>query len=248
MSASWIKIEHGLIDKPEVMELCDMLDSNPHEVVGHLVAFWFWVDSNLSRECPRVKGTLKGVDRVSGRDGFGNALVSVGWLLFENGMISIPNYDNHLSKSAKQRAIEQRKKAKQRGNNCPVSVPASSGQIGGPEKRREEKINKKSKKESSEHPGFPSWYEIYPVKKARGQASVAYAKAIKHLEATHGQEACSFLENRTRALVPDLLAKAPYIKHPATWLNAQGWDDEPTPTAAASKVLTPEELDAWRPS
>jgi hypothetical protein len=143
MAGDWIKVEHGLIDKPEVMEMADILEITPHQVVGHLVQFWFWCDRNLSPECPQVKGTRRGLDRVAGWDGFGDAMVSVGWLTIDGGLISVPNYDTHLSKSAKQRAKDQRKKAFQRSKlspTCPDSVPTSRGRNGGPEKRREEKI------------------------------------------------------------------------------------------------------------
>jgi hypothetical protein len=151
MAGDWIKLEHGILDKPEVMELSEMLDASPYEIVGHLVEFWFWCDHNLSPECPRVKGTKRGLDRVAGRDGFGDALISVGWLTFADGYFSVPNYDTHLSKSAKQRAKDQRKKAFQRSSVsrfCPDSVPYDRGTKPGPEKRREEKRRDKEKNNS----------------------------------------------------------------------------------------------------
>ena len=141
MAGDWIKISHGLIDKPEVMELAEMMDVSPFEVVGHLVAFWFWVDLNLSPDCPQVKGTKKGLDRVAGRDGFAESLCRVGWLIVEDGMISVPNYDVHLSCSAKNRAKEQRKKASQRSKTSPNigdKKGTTEGTNEGPEKRREE--------------------------------------------------------------------------------------------------------------
>lgn len=142
MAGDWIKLEHGILDKPEVMELSEVLGISAYEVVGHLVEFWFWCDRNLSPECPQAKGTKRGLDRVAGRDGFGDALIAVGWLSYEDGYFSVPNYDTHLSRSAKQRAKDQRKKAFQRSKLspiCPDSVPRQQGTKAGPEKRREEK-------------------------------------------------------------------------------------------------------------
>lgn len=144
MAGDWIKLEHGILDKPEVMELSEILGISAYEVVGHLVEFWFWCDRNLSPECPQAKGTKRGLDRVAGRDGFGDALISVGWLSYQDGYFSVPNYDTHLSRSAKQRAKDQRKKAFQRSRLspiCPDSVPHQQGTKAGPEKRREEKSN-----------------------------------------------------------------------------------------------------------
>jgi len=78
----------------------------------------------------------------------------VGWLeVGTDGAIQIPNYENHLSKSAKQRAQDNKKKQKQREKaktpgfsmspNCPDVNGTNAGQNGGPEKRREEKSNKR---------------------------------------------------------------------------------------------------------
>ena len=147
MAGDWIKIEHGLLHKPEVMQICDLLDIGPHEAVGHLVAFWVWVDQNLSPICPQVQGTKKGLDRVVGRDGFTTALETVGWLTFAEGIISVPNYDVHLSNSAKQRAKDSKKKAKQRSKYVPILSPPDGDILGTErgtreEKRREEKIVK----------------------------------------------------------------------------------------------------------
>ena len=143
MAGDWIKIEHGLLGKPEVMLLADTLDISHYEAVGHLVAFWQWVDLNMSPECPQVKGTKKGLDRVAGRDGFADALVSVGWLEVQDGVVFIPGYEVHLSKSAKERAKGQKKKAMQRIKLSPTEGDKQgdkNGTKGGTreEKRREE--------------------------------------------------------------------------------------------------------------
>ena len=146
MAGDWIKIEHGLLNKPEVMLLADALDISHFEAVGHLIAFWLWVDLNMSPSCPQVKGTKKGLDRVAGRDGFSDALISVGWLDIESDMISIPGYEVHLSKSAKERAKGQKKKASQRSKVSPNLSPTTgdkNGTEGGTreEKRREDYLS-----------------------------------------------------------------------------------------------------------
>jgi len=140
MAADWIKIEHSLPSKPEVMELSRLLNIDEMAVVGHLVCFWSWVDQNLSPECPDASGTKRGLDRVAGRDGFVDAMVEVGWLLFDGHTVKIPNYDHHLSQSAKKRGLEARKKTRQRNvsSKCPADNGTTTGQKGGPEKRREE--------------------------------------------------------------------------------------------------------------
>ena len=141
MSLPWIKIECGLINKPEVMRLAGLLDIDEHTVVGHLVAFWSWVDANMSRDCPDTTGTKRGLDRVAGRDGFTEALVQVGWLEFDGNRVTVPHFEYHLSQSAKTRATDARKKARQRAvsRSKGDNVPLPTGQEGGPEEIRGEK-------------------------------------------------------------------------------------------------------------
>lgn len=143
MSLPWIKIECGLINKPEVMQLAGLLDIDEHTVVGHLVAFWSWVDANMSRDCPDTTGTKRGLDRVAGRDGFTDAMVQVGWLEFNNNRVTVPHFEYHLSQSAKTRATDARKKARQRAASRSKgdNVPLPPGQKGGPDKRRGEENN-----------------------------------------------------------------------------------------------------------
>lgn len=143
MAGDWIKIEHSLPGKPEVMELARLMDIDEMSVVGHLVCFWTWVDLNLSPECPHAKGTKRGLDRVAGRDGFVDAMLQVGWLHFDGENVTIPNYDHHLSQSAKKRAEEARKKKRQRSvsQKCPASKGTKTGQERDKtgDQRREEK-------------------------------------------------------------------------------------------------------------
>jgi len=148
MTAHWIKVEKDTPAKPEVMRLAALLDIDEFTVVGHLIAFWSWVDSNLSPECPRTQGTIRGLDRIAGRTGFCEAMIAVGWLSHADGMFEIPKMGRHMGKSAKLRAEYTEKKAKKRSRQkvspvCPPAQGTESGQnpdsLGTrEEKRREE--------------------------------------------------------------------------------------------------------------
>jgi hypothetical protein len=150
MTAHWIKVEKSTPAKPEVMQLAAILGIDEFTVVGHLVAFWCWADTNLSPECPAAHGTIRGLDRVAGRDGFCGAMIQVGWLQHQDGRFSVPNLDRHMGKSAKMRAEDTEKKRKQRlSQKCPVengtTVPDATGQ--NRDQRREEKILKETPSE-----------------------------------------------------------------------------------------------------
>ena len=150
MTAHWIKVEKDTATKPEVMRLAALLDIDEFTVVGHLIAFWSWVDSNLSPECPRTQGTIRGLDRIAGRTGFCEAMIAVGWLSHANGMFEIPKMGRHMGKSAKLRAEDTEKKAKKRSRQklspvCPPAQGTESGQTPDSLGTREEKRREEGK-------------------------------------------------------------------------------------------------------
>jgi hypothetical protein len=168
MAGDWIKIEHSLPSKPEVIQMADILGISEEEVVGHLVRFWSWADQNLSRDCPDTSGTRRGLDRVACRDGFVDAMIAVGWLEFDGQTVRVPNYESHLSQSAKQRGLESRKKNRQRqmsrktSRDCPDTSGTPAGQNTGPEKRREEYTDIKGGKGKFEPPTVNQVAEYAP--------------------------------------------------------------------------------------
>ena len=132
MSIPWIKIEATLPHKPEVMRIASKLGISEFAVVGHLVAFWVWCDGNLKGQCPRFFGTVSGLDRIAGRDGFTQAMIEAEWLATDGQEFWIPNFDRHLDQSAKTRAFEAERKRRQR--NSRDSVPDDAGHC--PKKNR----------------------------------------------------------------------------------------------------------------
>lgn len=72
---------------------------------------------------------------------------------------------------------------------------------------------------------FDEWWSLYPRKKARPKAQLAYAKALAKIDATG-------LLAALRSQRPDMIARiargeAQYVPHPTTWLNGERWNDEP---------------------
>ncbi len=160
MTAHWIKVEKDTATKPEVMRLAALLDIDEFTVVGHLIAFWSWVDSNLSPECPRTQGTIRGLDRIAGRTGFCEAMIAVGWLSHANGMFEIPKMGRHMGKSAKLRAEDTEKKAKKRSRQklspvCPPAQGTESGQTPDSLGTREEKRREEGKERENGPQGQP---------------------------------------------------------------------------------------------
>ncbi len=228
MAADWIKVEHGLPSKPEVMELADTLGVSDNEAVGLLIRFWLWVDVNLSPFCPVVPGTMSRIDRVVGVDGFATAMQSVGWLNINDGEVAIPNYSHHLSQSAKRRGVESRKKRLQRQNvsrSCPDDKGTKQGTR--EEKRREEKIPPKSPK--GDDGAFDAFWQSVHLRTGKDAARRAFANAAKRLRREGRDNAEGYITERMAAF-----AKTPQAHptdrtpiHPATWLNQGRYDDDP---------------------
>ena len=143
MAGDWIKIEHATLDKPEISIAADILGISDGDAFFLFVRYWVWVDQNLDEArsglVPFV--SRRSLDRKFNCPGFSGTLEAIGWATFddEQQILCITNWANHNGNTAKSRALEQKKKAKQRASLSrfrPDCVPASSG----PEKRREENI------------------------------------------------------------------------------------------------------------
>jgi hypothetical protein len=146
MAGEWIKMEHTLPEKPEVMRMARALGVDADLIVGKLARLWGWIDG------VSVDGSVDGVvaadvDRICRCDGFAAACVLVGWLLVDDAAerVTLPNFDNHNGETAKKRALKNRRQAKWRANvDDSVDVAASTSASTREEKRREEKDQKLS--------------------------------------------------------------------------------------------------------
>jgi len=131
MAGDWMKVECALPDKPEVWQIAEALNMDPDAVVGKLIRVWRWFDQQThDGNAPSV--TKKLLDREVGVTGFTEAMQNAGWLVCTNTHISVPGFDIHTSKSAKNRALTNNRVKRKR--NAPNVTKAL------PEKRREENI------------------------------------------------------------------------------------------------------------
>lgn len=92
-------------DKQEVLAIAGRMGwDDPDMAVGKLFRVWRWFDQQtIGGNAPGV--TLALLDRISGVSGFGLAMQSVGWLIVTDAGISLPNFDRHCGKTAKDRAL-----------------------------------------------------------------------------------------------------------------------------------------------
>jgi hypothetical protein len=109
--------------------------------------------------------------------------------------------------------------------HCKDTVPGSSDNhhVNGRDKTQipDARLQKK-KDHRSTVSEFDQWYSKYPRKESKGQARKAFAAArrIVSLE--------TLLAGRDRYAQACSGRDPKYIRLPATWLNGEGWADEPT--------------------
>src|SRR5208282_1424633 len=137
MAGDWIKLEHATLDKPEIAIAAEHLEISHGDAFLLVCRYWVWLDQNLDENNAGVVPFVsrKSLERMFNMSGFAAMLEKVGWASFDDRKqtLSVTHWERHNGKSAKSRALDQRKKAIQRGSR-PVSVPMPAGL----EKRREE--------------------------------------------------------------------------------------------------------------
>jgi hypothetical protein len=125
-------MRHDLVDDPAVIALTEQTSCVDEEhVIGKLHKLWSWADRQTTDgSAPNV--TVSWVDRFLGIPGFAAVLTSVGWLEPNGDGFAIPKFEEHISQSAKQRALTSRRVSNHRRNAPSVTKVL-------PEKRKEEK-------------------------------------------------------------------------------------------------------------
>jgi hypothetical protein len=115
MSLEWLKVLKNTPDKPEILAIAQEHDIDPDAAFGKVFRVWSYFDEHtLDGHAPSVTKVL--LDRLCGVTNFVNSMLKVGWLIEENGVLSVSNFDKHNGNSAKKRAQDALRKAKSRAN------------------------------------------------------------------------------------------------------------------------------------
>lgn len=117
MAGDWIKFELTTLDKPEVCQIADLADIDPDAVVGKLMRVWGWFDQQTEKgNAPSVSKKL--LDRLVGVAGFCEHMKSVAWMIESEGVISLPHFDRHNGKTAKNRLLTAKRVASHKAGNA----------------------------------------------------------------------------------------------------------------------------------
>ena len=231
MAGDWIKMQIGLDSSPEVIRMSDILEISEEQVVGCLFKLWCWADQHT--ENGNAHGvTYKWIDRYISVTGFAQSLQVVGWLSNADEGVLIPNFDRHNGKTAKHRAKTNRRVSEYRKRNGESVTDRAQKAL--PEKRREEKINKNTKKRYSSL--FDSFWSLWPAQRKQGKAAAfkAWQKAIK-------RETPDNIITAATNFAKSPKAHGEFCPQPSTWLNQERWLDHPDSWNDGTVIVKPKE-------
>jgi hypothetical protein len=179
MAGDWIKMRIELQSHPKIVRILSATQSDKFRAIGGLHAVWSVFD--LHSENGKLHGyTPVLMDHIIGWDGFSQAMVDVGWLLFDGSeTLSMPEFAEHNGKSAKRRAEDQKRKRDERKR--PQSVRNLSANESDEKRTREEKRREESKQSPlppSRKRGaveFKTWMDSC---KAAGEKPISEYRAI----------------------------------------------------------------------
>jgi hypothetical protein len=168
MAGDWMKFEANTPEKPEVLAITIELGyEDPDLTVGKLLKVWRWFDQHtVDGNAVNVTATL--LDRLIGVTGITKAMEKVGWLVIKETGLTLPNFDRHNGKTAKERALTAKRvashKASKSGNGVSVT-PALPRE----EKRREDIYIPPISAEL-----LKTWMAVRKNKKAGAVSEIAY--------------------------------------------------------------------------
>lgn len=142
MAGDWIKWCKGLARKREIAVIASRFKRDQHEIAGRLMCLWEWCDENMDDADFEDEDAIMSlgdrdsarniIDLMTGITGMADALESpeVNWLTIGDGRrVRFKKLRRHNGTTAKQRASNQRRKAREResGKNCHGSSVTESG-------------------------------------------------------------------------------------------------------------------------
>jgi hypothetical protein len=209
LAGDWIKFELATIDKPEVLQMAEILGTTSDDVVGKLLRVWGWFDQrSINGDAGGVTSVtlMKFIDRHVGSNGFAACMKKVGWLTDDG----LPNFERHNGETAKNRALTNKRMKKMR--NAGVTQEAS------PEKRREEK---KITTPIPPSGAFGRFWDTWPS----SERKVAKAACVKVWDRKHLDSVADQIVAHVEAAKGTDQWRKGFEPAPLTYLNQERWKD-----------------------
>lgn len=274
MAGDWLKVEVATPDKPETLAITAAMGwDDPDLTVGKLFRVWRWFDQQtVDGNAPGVTPAL--LDRIAGVTGFAEAMHSVGWLEVGECGLTLPNFDRHNGKTAKNRALTARRVAKTRSGSTGYEGDAGAGEAGHGNADRTDSVTQpvtvgalprdrvREEKEPPPNPpggksvdpavfkttpGFDVFWQAWPASPRK----VAKAKCFAKWRAAKLEANAEAIAAHVRAMAKTRSWVDGYEPAPMTYLNQQRWIDEvpvddARPAAAPARNPIEAKYPGWR--
>ena len=112
---SWIKMRTGLENDGRVRILSKKLRTDIDSALGKLFRFWKLADEQADKDGVLFGWTAEDVDEKMGVPGFCNALPS-DWIDISGEWVKCPEYQEHNGSTGKARAVDQKRKSRDRAD------------------------------------------------------------------------------------------------------------------------------------
>lgn len=113
----WIIMRTALKQDVRVLQIARNLKIHRMQAIGHLWAFWAWMD-RITEDGQNLPITRKEIDVEVERPGFADCLMSVGWLTGTDGRLNIPRFEKWNIESTKKRSSRNQRQARWRAGQA----------------------------------------------------------------------------------------------------------------------------------
>lgn len=251
MAGEWIKMRTNLWDDPRVGRICDMTGLLEAQVIGGL--YWLWATADEHTENGLMPGlSTRQIDRKTGCQGLGAALVAIGWLFETDEGVTLENFEEHNGASAKKRCQTAKRVANFKSGNAEVmqlALPGHTDSVSGAlpreDKRREEEIKNtplppKGGGRDAYTPEFEAAWKAYPDRPNASKAD-AFKAWNARIRAGALPEVMTAGVERYAAFCRASKTEPRFVKQPSTFFGPGGhflaeWS---APEAEPDAALTP---------
>ena len=236
----YAKLDVGYFDNPKTT---DLLEANPRALILHLRAITYCRQHLTDGTFPlRLVVRLACASYCGSQcEGQCDVCAAVQCGLFSNVTATTADVHDYLEHQDSAESIKARKLAGKKGadarwggaNGNANRNANSNADANAKERRGEERSSTRTR--ATEIDSFATFYELYPKKVGKGQASKAYKAALKKADAA------TILSGLRRHLPVWEGTERQFIPNPSTWLNGERWGDdvetdEPNPYAHIKSV------------
>ena len=216
MAGDWIKLRKCLFSHPKVMRIAATTGLCEEAVVGWLAKLWCWADEVT--ETGHVDGvTHNDVVRVTGVPmKLLAALQEVRWFVQTQDGICFPQYEAHMSNTAKARVLSQKRQHARRAQGVTqMSRAQRDKNVTREEKRREDRTPFKYP------PAFCAFWDAFPSgRKARKKTALRVWEKLDDADRERAAEAA-----KAYAQSPE--GRGKFVRGPVAWLRSRCWEDDP---------------------